>query len=149
MYIYMPGIMSVAPPRLVHNIKHTCLFAFPLQGEVPPTPFICVAMVMTLVFLGSWRALYVALTGSEVEVQGAQVRSFARPCRRRRCRRRRHWHWRAWGRGGVPSFSVKSFPIGDRHAYTFVRTQHTHNPQGKRSGVLDIFRMVTTLIGRW
>lgn len=49
-------------------------------------------MVMTLLFLGAWRSLYVKLAGGEVEVQGAQ---------------------------------------------------------GKRNGVLDIFRMVTTLIGRW
>lgn len=66
--------------------------SFHTQGDVPPTPFIAVSMVMTLLFLGAWRSLYVKLAGGEVEVQGAQ---------------------------------------------------------GKRNGVLDIFRMVTTLIGRW
>ncbi len=49
-------------------------------------------MVMTLVFLGAWRSLFVALSGGEVQSQGTQ---------------------------------------------------------GKKSGVLDMFRMVTTLIGRW
>lgn len=61
-----------------------------MKGEVPPTPFIGVAMVMTLVFLTSWRTLYVKLSGAEVA-------------------------------GG----------------------------QGKKSGVFDLFRMVTTLINRW
>lgn len=54
--------------------------------------FIAVSMVMTLVFLGAWRSLFVTLTGSEVESKGTQ---------------------------------------------------------GKKSGVFDVFRMVTTLINRW
>lgn len=74
---------SPSPPPPSHQ---------PTQGEVPPTPFIAVSMVMTLLFLGAWRSLFVALTGSEVEVKGTQ---------------------------------------------------------GKKSGVMDIFRMVTTLINRW
>lgn len=62
-----------------------------IKGEVPPTPFIGVAMLMTLVFLATWRSVYVQLTGAEIK-------------------------------GGQGN---------------------------KKSGVFDVFRMVTTLINRW
>lgn len=85
----MCACASVSPHHTTQNNSTSFLLS---QGDVPPTPFIVVSMVMTLAFLGAWRALYVQLTGSEVEVKGTQ---------------------------------------------------------GKKSGVMDIFRMVTTLINRW
>lgn len=83
-----PRHLRCSPTHRIHPLLHSDN----PQGDVPPTPFIIVSMVMTLLFLGAWRSLYVALTGSEVEVKGTQ---------------------------------------------------------GKKNGVLDIFRMVTTLINRW
>lgn len=61
------------------------------KGEVPPTPFIAVSMVATLVFLAGWRSAYIAAQGNqEEETKG-----------------------------------------------------------NKSGGVFDMFRMITTLIGRW
>eukprot|EP00638_Chattonella_subsalsa_P004005 CAMPEP_0117756808 /NCGR_PEP_ID=MMETSP0947-20121206/14326_1 /TAXON_ID=44440 /ORGANISM="Chattonella subsalsa, Strain CCMP2191" /LENGTH=241 /DNA_ID=CAMNT_0005576521 /DNA_START=132 /DNA_END=857 /DNA_ORIENTATION=- len=34
-----------------------------IKGEVPPTPFIVVSMVATLVVMSSWRALYIKING--------------------------------------------------------------------------------------
>lgn len=36
-----------------------------IKGEVPPTPFIAVSMVSTLVFLAGWRAAYIAAQGDQ------------------------------------------------------------------------------------
>jgi hypothetical protein len=35
-----------------------------MKGDIPPTPFIVVSMVATLLFLSGWRFLYISLVGS-------------------------------------------------------------------------------------
>jgi hypothetical protein len=58
------GIKSLVPAWIVAMPLAIGLRAL-VKGEAPPTPFVIVSLVTTLVFLELWRAVYIGVNGGE------------------------------------------------------------------------------------